>query len=92
MDACWKALKRHLEHVYGLANLPNSPNPVFRLAAENMLLGAELEDWLEYIKIRNDTSHDYSQEKADACLAIVGPFVRDAIVLHERLTGASWQL
>ncbi len=91
MDTCWKTLKRHLEYQLGLPNLPNSPNRILRLGAENLLLGGELEDWLEYIKIRNDTAHDYSKEKADVCLAIVVPFVRDAIVLHERLTGAKWQ-
>ena len=91
MDASWKALKRHLERELGLANLPNSPNPIYRLGAENLLLGGELTDWLEYVKIRNVTSHDYSKERADACLAVVGPFVRDAIVLHERLVGETWR-
>lgn len=91
MDTCWKTLKRYLTEVLALNDVPSSPPGVFRLGADNSLLGGELVDWLEYVKVRNDTSHDYSKDKADACLAVVGPFVRDALVLHERLAGESWE-
>jgi diadenosine tetraphosphatase ApaH/serine/threonine PP2A family protein phosphatase len=37
-DCLWKVLKRHLGEVLGLADLPNSPKPLLRIAAENRLL------------------------------------------------------
>lgn len=90
LDTCWKTLRRYLDEVLALDQVPANPPGVFRLGADNFLLGGELVDWLEYVKIRNDTSHDYSEAKADACLDVVGPFIRDALVLHERLTGELW--
>ena len=74
----------------GVGDVPNGPNPVFRLAAENRLLGNELVDWLTYAQARIDTAHDYSAEKAEACLAIIGGFIQDAINLHQALTGLKW--
>ena len=49
-----------------------------------------LEDWLEYTDRRNDTSHDYSIEKAEACLASAPDFIEDAIGLHQTITGETW--
>ncbi|MCY3850823.1 MAG: HI0074 family nucleotidyltransferase substrate-binding subunit [Acidimicrobiaceae bacterium] len=89
-DSCWKLVRRYLIQNIRLPDVPNGPNPVLRLAAENFLLGGELSDWMTYSKARNDTSHDYSKEKADACLAIVDAFIPAAVKLHENLTGQSW--
>ena len=74
----------------GVGEVPNGPRPVLRLAAENNLLGDKLVDWLAYAQARIDTSHDYSAEKAEECLAIIGGFIQDTINLHEALTGLKW--
>ena len=51
-DCLWKALKRYLVEELGVANAPNSPKPVFRLAFENdLMLPAPLERWLGYAAI-----------------------------------------
>ena len=71
-DCAWKALKRHLAEELAIADLPNSPKPILRLANENRLLDARVSDWLTYADQRVDTSHDYSIEKAEACLDIRG--------------------
>ena len=89
-DSGWKLLRRYLILTIGLGDVPNGPNPVFRLAAENSLLGDELDDWLLYAQARIDTSHDYSAEKAENCLALIPSFIQDAVSLHEILTGQSW--
>ena len=34
-DTLWKHLKRYITEELGLAEVPNSPKPVFRLANEN---------------------------------------------------------
>ena len=89
-DCLWKVLKRYLVVELGIANPPNSPKPVFRLANENSLLSANLEQWLEYAEARINTSHDYDGEKANACLALVPDFLADAIDLYQILTGETW--
>ena len=90
-DCLWKVLKRYLAEELGVANLPNSPKPVFRLAFENDLLDAPLADWLQYAEARISTSHDYDGEKAKACLALVPDSIDDAIRLYQTMTGAAWR-
>ena len=89
-DTLWKHLKRYLTEELGLAEVPNSPKPVFRLANENQLL-RDLDSWLNYANARVDTSHDYSSEKADASLELMEEFVDDAIGLYQTLTGQTWE-
>ncbi len=90
-DCLWKVLKRYLEEEIGLAEVPNGPNPILRLANENNLLPGTLEDWLSYAKARVNTSHDYSGEKAQDALALMGDFVDDAIGLYQTMSGESWE-
>ena len=54
-DCLWKVLKRYLIEELGLAEVPNSPNPIFRLAAENGLFRVPLEQWMRYASARTDT-------------------------------------
>ncbi len=86
-DCMWKVLKRYLAEELGVADAPNSPKGVFRLAHENDLLAAPLERWLGYADWRVDTAHDCSGEKAQACLAIMGDFIDDASGLYRALSG-----
>ncbi len=89
-DCLWKVLKRHLrrrEFGLDMDRLSNSPNPTFRLAHENGLLPGTMASWLRYNDARNDTSHDYDGDKAQACLALVPGFINDAVCLHARMTG-----
>ncbi len=89
-DCLWKVLKRYLSEGLGIADPPNSPKPVFRLAHENDLFVAPLERWLAYAQCRVDTAHDYSGEKAQACLEIVGDFIDDAIGLYRTMSQETW--
>lgn len=89
-DTLWKHLKRHLIEVLGIPELPNSPKPVFRVAAENNLLKSPVEDWFNYADTRVDTAHDYSWEKVTNALGVVPAFLADAIDLYQRMTGKSW--
>ncbi len=89
-DCLWKVLKRHLGEVLGLADLPNSPKPLLRIAAENHLLPSPTERWLVYADARTDIAHDYSGDKMADALALIPGFVDDAIVLYQTLTGTPW--
>ena len=86
-DCLWKVLKRYLVEELGIAEPPNSPKPVFRLANENRLLPSPVEQWLRYADARTDISHDCDGEKAKACLDLVPDFLDDAIRLYRKLSG-----
>ncbi len=90
-DCLWKVLKRYLIEEYGIAEVPNSPRPIFILAHENDLFAAPLEQWFRYVKARVSTSHDYNGEKAQACLEIMSDFIDDAIGIYEVMCGTTWE-
>ena len=84
-------LKRYLIEEIGLAEVPNSPKPLWKLAGQNNLLAAPVEQWLKYADARTDTAHDYSGEKAEETLALMGDFIDDAIGLYQTMTGTTWE-
>ena len=90
-DCLWKVLKRYLIEKFGIADVPNSPKPIFILAHENDLFAAPVEQWFSYAEARVNTSHDYSGEKAQACLEIMRDFIDDAIGIYETMCGKTWE-
>ena len=90
-DCLWKVLKRYLNEELGIAEPPNSPKPIIRLAYENDLFASPLEQWLKHAEARIDTSHDYDGEKAQACLELMPDFIDDAIGLYQTMTGTAWE-
>lgn len=90
-DCLWKVTKRYLLKELGVPEVPNSPKPIFRLAAENKLLGGSVERWLRYADARISTSHDYSGEKAKECLRLMADFIDDAIALYQTMSGEAWE-
>jgi len=90
-DTLWKDLKRYLIEDIGLADVPNSPKPIIKLAGQNELFAAPVEQWLKYADARTSTAHDYSGEKAAEALLIVGDFIDDAIGLCQTMSGTSWE-
>ena len=86
-DCLWKVLKRYLVEELGVADSPNSPKPIFRLAFENDLIPAPLERWLGYADRRVDTAYAYSGEKARAALETVADFIQDAAALYRTMSG-----
>ena len=90
-DCLWKVLKRYLTEELGIPDVPNSPKPILKLADENNLFGTLLDQWLAYADARIDTTHDYSGEKAEKALGIVGDFIDDAIGLYQTMSGETWE-
>ena len=90
-DALWKDLKRYLIEETGLADVPNSPKPILKLAGQNDLFASSVEQWLKYANARTDTAHDYSGKKATATLLLIGDFLDDAIGLYQTMTGTTWE-
>ena len=89
-DCLWKILKRYIREVLGSPNVPESPKPIFRLAFSNDLLPSDIDLWLEYIDIRNNTSHDYSGKKVETAIKLMPNFIIDAIKLYETISGEKW--
>ena len=89
-DCLWKVLKRYLIEELGLADAPNSPKPIFKLAHQNDLFTSSLEQWLQYADARVDTSHDYDGAKAQTCLELMSDFIDDAIGLYQTMSGKTW--
>ncbi len=90
-DALWKVLRRHLIEALGIAEIPNSPRPIFRIADENRLLAAGAEQWELYVRTRIDTTHDYDEEKAARAIDVTIGFIDDAIRLYTAMTGEAWE-
>ena len=90
-DALWKTLKRYLVEELGVPEIPNSPKPIFRIAAENKLLHPNAEQWLQYADVRTHTSHNYSEKKAEEAVSLMRSFIPDAISLLARMTGSTWE-
>ena len=64
------------------AEIPNSPRPIFRIADENRLLAAGVEQWELYIRTRIDTTHDYDEGKAARAIGVMTDFIDDATRLY----------
>ena len=90
-DTLWKVLKRHIVEEFGIAEMPNSPRPIFRLANENHLLAAGGAQWEHYVQTRLDTTHDYDREKAAKAIGVMPEFIADAIRLYSVMTGEPWE-
>jgi nucleotidyltransferase substrate binding protein (TIGR01987 family) len=89
-DTLWKHLKRYLTEEMGLAEVPNSPKPILKLAGQNDLLASPVEQWLRYADARTASAHDYSGEKAGETLAIIEDFIVDAVGLYQTMAGTTW--
>lgn len=90
-DTLWKVLKRYLSEELGIPELPNSPKPIFRIAAENKLFTSDESQWILYADARTGTAHDYSGEKAENALALMKAFIEDAIDLYIVMTNRTWE-
>ena len=89
-DCLWKVLRRYLVHRIGLTDVPNGPKPVFRLAGQNSLFHAPVDQWLMYAQTRIGASDDYDGSKTQAVLDVAADFVGDAIDLYETMSGRTW--
>ena len=89
-DCLWKVLRRYLIERVGLADVPNGPKQVFRLADQSSLLQSSLAQWMLYADRRVDAMHDYDGGKVNACLESVADFIHDAGDLYETMNGETW--
>ncbi len=88
LEMSWKSCKRHLtEEGFSEAKI-GSPKSIMRLAFESGVI-TNVENWINYINARQDTSHDYSGEKADRVLEIVNDFLTMRLLFIKKMSGDS---
>ena len=90
LEVAWKTCKKHLEEEGFAAAATGSPKDIIRLAAEINLI-SDPAAWFGYLQFRQDTSHDYSSDKAEATLEIAEDFYQDVASLYQEMTGESAQ-
>ena len=88
LDRLIGVLNAYLKEELGIAEPPNSPKPILRLAHENNLISSP-DNWFKYLRVRNNISNDYNGVKAKACVFIIPNFMRDATELYQMMTGDS---
>ncbi len=88
LEVAWKICKKHLEEEGFAEAATGSPKSIIRLAAQRNLI-SNPETWFNYLQFRQDTSHDYSSDKAETVLDIVEDFYEDVLNLYRGLTGES---
>ncbi|MFQ3548331.1 MAG: nucleotidyltransferase substrate binding protein [Armatimonadota bacterium] len=84
-ELCWKFMKRWLEINLGSTYVDGVPrNELFRISAEHRLID-NVENWFEYHKARNITSHTYNEIEADRVFNTAKSFISDAKILLKNL-------
>ncbi len=88
LEVAWKTCKKHLEEEGFAEAASGSPKSIMRLAAQRNLINNP-EAWFSYLQFRQDTSHDYSSDKAETVLDIAEDFYQDVVNLYKGMTGES---
>ena len=89
MALAWKLLQRFLrEHFQVQEAAIRSKKDIFREAARLELI-ADAEQWIGHYEARNETSHDYNHEKAEAVFERAKMFLPDAQALLDVLRRVS---
>ena len=86
LEVAWKTCKRHLGEEGFMQAATGSPKDIMRLALEAGLI-TDLQGWLDYINVGQNTSHDYSEDKAECALDMAEAFYDDVMGLYQTMTG-----
>ena len=84
VETSWKTMKKYLKEVYGKDDKELTMNNIFRYMEGYGFINS-WEVWREYYDRRNDTSHEYNQEKAKNILNTMGNLLKDATFLYSEL-------
>ena len=84
VETSWKTMKKYLKEVYGKDDKELTMNNIFRYMEGYGFINS-WETWREYYDRRNDTSHEYNQEKAKNILNTMGNLLKDATFLYSEL-------
>jgi len=84
-ELCWKFMKRWLEANVGKSHVEGVPRyELFRLGAENKLID-DVEEWMSFHKLRNETSHTYDVATAENVFNIANSFYKASMVFYKNI-------
>lgn len=84
-ELCWKFMKRWIENNISSDIVDGvTRRELFRLSAENRLID-DVEQWMDYHKARNITSHIYDEKIAEEVYRVAADFLTSAKSFLERL-------
>ena len=87
VETSWKMMKKYLKEVYGKDDKELTMNNIFRLM-EGYGFIKSWETWREYYDRRNDTSHEYNNEKSKKILGIIEDFWQEVNEFYNNLKQA----
>ncbi|MDR0715512.1 MAG: nucleotidyltransferase substrate binding protein [Puniceicoccales bacterium] len=87
VETAWKLMKRFLKLRYGRSDQELTVNNIFRLM-EGYGFIQSWENWREYYVKRNDTAHEYNEDKARTLIQCIPAFISDVSLLASRLESA----
>ncbi len=87
VETAWKIMKKYLKLEYGKSDKELTMNNIFRLM-EGYGFIQSWETWRNYYDRRNDTSHEYNQNKAKEILNNIDDLVKDCEYLYTNLSKA----
>lgn len=84
-EACWKMMRRWLEINVAPGSMDGiTRRELFRMAAENRLI-TDVDEWMTFRELRNQTSHRYDSKLAEDAQALISDFIRAAEQLLDYL-------
>ena len=87
VETAWKIMKKYLKLEYGNSDKDLTMNNIFRFM-EGYGFIKSWETWRNYYDRRNDTSHEYNQDKAKEILNNIDDLVKDCEYLYTNLAKA----
>jgi len=84
VETSWKLMKKFLKLEYGKTDKELTVNNIFRLM-EGFGFIVSWEKWKDYYAKRNDTSHEYNEDKSLTVLKEAGLLIQDCEYLCEKL-------
>lgn len=87
LETAWKLAKRILKEKYAKQEKELTVNNIFRYM-ENYGFAKSWENWRDYYKERNNTSHEYDIEKSRELIKIIPDFIEDVEYFIEKFDEA----
>ena len=85
VETSWKIMKKFLKLEYGKSDAELTMNNIFRFM-EGYNLISSWESWKNYYNHRNNTSHEYNQDKAQETLKLVDSLIKDSKELYNNIS------
>ena len=87
LEIAWKTMKRYLKQMHGKEDKDLTINNIFRMM-ESYGFVRSWETWRKYYEYRNNTSHEYDQEKALELISKIAGFIEECDYFYAKLSEA----